>query len=162
MTIIFTNTIKLWKMNKILKVKKKKVGWWLLGALSPSFTLWFTLGCSVFFITMYINILNWVYQVALLSATLGVFFYLIHVEMRIWTTRQKFCEAVLYVCLIRFNSYVQAFFFLFFFFWERSANPLQYSCLQNPTDGGAWWATVHGVIRVGYGWSDSALALRLF
>ena len=22
---------------------------------------------------------------------------------------------------------------------------LQYSCLENPTDGGAWWATVHGV-----------------
>ena len=22
-------------------------------------------------------------------------------------------------------------------------NPLQYSCLQNPTDRGAWWATVH-------------------
>ena len=123
MTIIFTNTIKLWKMNKILKVKKKKVGWWLLGALSPSFTLWFTLGCSVFFITMYINILNWVYQVALLSATLGVFFYLIHVEMRIWTTRQKFCEAVLYVCLIRFNSYVQAFFFLFFFFLRKKCQP---------------------------------------
>ena len=24
-------------------------------------------------------------------------------------------------------------------------NPLQYSCLENPMDGGAWWATVHGV-----------------
>ena len=24
-------------------------------------------------------------------------------------------------------------------------NPLQYSCLENPTDKGAWWATVHGV-----------------
>ena len=23
-------------------------------------------------------------------------------------------------------------------------NPLQYSCLDHPTDGGAWWATVHG------------------
>ena len=26
-------------------------------------------------------------------------------------------------------------------------NPLQYSCLQNPMDGGAWWATVNGVIK---------------
>ena len=26
-----------------------------------------------------------------------------------------------------------------------SDNPLQYSCLENPMDGGAWWATVHGV-----------------
>ena len=24
-------------------------------------------------------------------------------------------------------------------------NPLQYSCLKNPMDRGAWWATVHGV-----------------
>ena len=24
-------------------------------------------------------------------------------------------------------------------------NPLQYSCLDNPMDRGAWWATVHGV-----------------
>ena len=31
---------------------------------------------------------------------------------------------------------------------ERNDNPLQYSCLQNPTDRGAWWAVVHGVIRV--------------
>ena len=25
--------------------------------------------------------------------------------------------------------------------------PLQYSCLENPMDGGAWWAAVHGVGR---------------
>ena len=27
---------------------------------------------------------------------------------------------------------------------EGNDNPLQYSCLENPMDGGAWWATVHG------------------
>ena len=26
-------------------------------------------------------------------------------------------------------------------------NPLQYSCLGNPTDRGAWWATVHGLAK---------------
>ena len=26
-------------------------------------------------------------------------------------------------------------------------NPLQYSCLENPMDRGAWWATVHGVVK---------------
>ena len=26
-------------------------------------------------------------------------------------------------------------------------NPLQYSCLENPTDRGAWWATVHVVTK---------------
>ena len=29
-------------------------------------------------------------------------------------------------------------------------NPLQYSCLENPMDRGAWQATVHGVARVGH------------
>ena len=33
---------------------------------------------------------------------------------------------------------------------ERNGNPLQYSCLENPMDRGAWRATVHGVTRVGY------------
>ena len=28
---------------------------------------------------------------------------------------------------------------------ERNGNPLQYSCLENSMDRGAWWATVHGV-----------------
>ena len=29
----------------------------------------------------------------------------------------------------------------------RHGNPVQYSCLENPMDRGAWWATVHGVIE---------------
>ena len=28
-----------------------------------------------------------------------------------------------------------------------NGNPLQYSCLENPMDGGAWWAAVHGVAK---------------
>ena len=36
--------------------------------------------------------------------------------------------------------------------WKRSpregnGNPLQYSCLENPMDPGAWWTTVHGVAK---------------
>ena len=39
--------------------------------------------------------------------------------------------------------------------WERSlgegnGNPLQYSCLENPMDRGAWQAVVHRVARVGH------------
>ena len=30
---------------------------------------------------------------------------------------------------------------------EGNGNPLQYSCLGNPMDRGAWWATVHGVAK---------------
>ena len=33
---------------------------------------------------------------------------------------------------------------------EGNGNPLQYSCLENPMDRGAWWAAVHGVARVGH------------
>ena len=30
---------------------------------------------------------------------------------------------------------------------EGHGTPLQYSCLENPMDGGAWWAAVHGVVK---------------
>ena len=30
---------------------------------------------------------------------------------------------------------------------EGTSNPLQYFCLENPLDGGAWWATVHVVAK---------------
>ena len=30
---------------------------------------------------------------------------------------------------------------------EGNGNPLQYSCLDNPMDRGAWWATVHGITK---------------
>ena len=32
-------------------------------------------------------------------------------------------------------------------FGEGNGNPLQCSCLENPRDGGAWWATVYGVAQ---------------
>ena len=31
---------------------------------------------------------------------------------------------------------------------EGNGNPLQYSCLENPMDRGAWWATVRGVAEL--------------
>ena len=31
---------------------------------------------------------------------------------------------------------------------EATGNPLQYSCLENPAGRGAWWAIVHGVIKI--------------
>ena len=33
------------------------------------------------------------------------------------------------------------------YYREGIGNPLQYSCLENPMDGGAWWAAVHGVAK---------------
>ena len=33
------------------------------------------------------------------------------------------------------------------YFGEGNGTPLQYSCLENPMDRGAWWAAVHGVAQ---------------
>ena len=33
------------------------------------------------------------------------------------------------------------------YYREGNGNPLQYSCLENPMDRGAWWAAVHGVAK---------------
>ena len=32
-------------------------------------------------------------------------------------------------------------------YWRRKWQALQYSCLENPMDGGAWWATIHGFTK---------------
>ena len=37
---------------------------------------------------------------------------------------------------------------------EGNGTPLQDSCLENPMDGGAWWAAVHGVAKSRTGLSD--------
>ena len=37
--------------------------------------------------------------------------------------------------------------------------PRQCSCLENPRDGGAWWAAISGVARVGHDWSGLAAAV---
>ena len=41
----------------------------------------------------------------------------------------------------RFNPWVQK------IPWRGHGNPLQYSCLENPMDGGAWWAAVHSISK---------------
>ena len=38
---------------------------------------------------------------------------------------------------------------------EGNGTPLQYSCLENSMDGGAWWATVHGVTKSRHDWATS-------
>jgi hypothetical protein len=43
---------------------------------------------------------------------------------------------------------------------EGNGNPLQYFCLENPMDGGAWQATVHGVTKSRTQLSDFTYHLR--
>ena len=43
---------------------------------------------------------------------------------------------------------------------EGNGNPLQYSCLGNPMDGGAWWAAVHGVAKSQARLSDFTFTFR--
>ena len=44
---------------------------------------------------------------------------------------------------------------------EGSGNPLQYSCLENPMGGGAWWAATHGVARSQTRLSDFTFTFHL-
>ena len=48
-------------------------------------------------------------------------------------TSKKYCFILVLICISLMTSD------------EGNGKPLQYSCLENPMDGGAWWATVHGV-----------------
>ena len=50
--------------------------------------------------------------------------------------------ALLWLCSISFFLWLNS-----IPFREGSRNPLQYSCLESPMDGGAWWAAVHGVMK---------------
>ena len=43
---------------------------------------------------------------------------------------------------------------------EGNGNPFQYSCQENPMHRGAWWATVHGVMRVGHDQELSTLTFQ--
>ena len=43
---------------------------------------------------------------------------------------------------------------------EGNGTPLQYSCLENPMGGGAWWAAVHGVAKIRIRLSDITFAFH--
>ena len=45
---------------------------------------------------------------------------------------------------------------------EGNGNPLQYSCLGNPMNRGAWWATIHGVTRVRHMTRDKGTLNKMY
>ena len=72
-----------------------------------------------------------------------------------WIWQQKRCVKATSSVLIQTTTKVG--FFLMMERWqeqqiwgwlgEGDSTPLQYSCRENPMDGGAWWAAVHGVTK---------------
>ena len=55
--------------------------------------------------------------------------------VRVWINRaQNLCFDINLLYLMYTNG-------------EGNGNPLQYSCLENPMDGGAWWAAIYGVAQ---------------
>ena len=56
----------------------------------------------------------------------------------------SFVWTIFLCCLILFKF---LFVFLMYVVGEGNGTPLQYSCLENPMDGGAWWAAVHAVAK---------------
>ena len=44
---------------------------------------------------------------------------------------------------------------------EGNSYPLQYSCLENPIDRGAWWATIHGVTKKTHTFLPSVLSMTI-
>ena len=51
------------------------------------------------------------------------------------------CHPTISSSVVSFSSCLQS------FSGEGNGNPLQFSCLGNPMDRGAWWATVHGITK---------------
>ena len=62
-----------------------------------------------------------------------------------------FCKELLLYMYTHTHIYTGTFMHIFRYSYtytgEGNGTPLQYSCLENPMDGGAWWAAVHGVTK---------------
>ena len=80
------------------------------------------------------------------SSKLCTTFYIVHLLV---AKQLSFCVFNLHF----FDQYVRLSFFSYIYepfmlyIGEDNGNPRQYSCLENPMDGGAWWAAVHGVTK---------------
>ena len=72
---------------------------------------------------------------------------------RLWAFQQWLFSLCSFLYFLSVSIFCPLFFcfmiwrikFLSFNQEEGNGTPLQYSCLETPTDGGAWWAVVHGV-----------------
>ena len=70
-----------------------------------------------------------------------------HNEWVSFTTLTVLPQALLIICLWSCTLYASFFGLCKTCIRRRQWHPTQYSCLENPMDGGAWWAAVHGVTK---------------
>ena len=66
------------------------------------------------------------------------FFFFFNVCLLEWYSFCKFLYNPKHLLLLFMKDYIAG-------YGEGNGTPLQYSCLENPMDRGAWWAAVHGV-----------------
>ena len=84
-----------------------------------------------------------------LNILVGVFLFQVLVLCQVYELHYLLCSGRDYfaqreaVCSLQEHSHLTR--ALGFWRGEGNGTPLQYSCLENPVDGGAWWAAVHGV-----------------
>ena len=84
---------------------------------------------SVNFWSVYFEILLGEYMFIMIVLLIDWPFY--HYKILLFDFSNKFCLKVYFTWYYRYSG-------------EGNGTPLQYSCLENPTDRGAWWAAVHG------------------
>ena len=70
------------------------------------------------------------------SCTIIMIYLFIYLGLYLLSVMYTFQCWCLFICV-----------FLSFYIGEGNGTPLQYSCLENHMDGGAWWAAVHGVAK---------------
>ena len=62
-----------------------------------------------------------------------------HTHTRLWVLSGQVLQGDAFIIEEKKYSYP--------YIGEGNGTPLQYSCLENPMDGGVWWAAVHGVAK---------------
>ena len=80
-----------------------------------------------------LNLINWLQQEVLSESV-----------SNLWRRKKAGVSLVDKLMVLTLNLYLK---FDSMLDGEGNGNPLQYSCLENPMDGGAWWAAVHGVVK---------------
>ena len=74
--------------------------------------------------------------------------YLLHSFTKQYTLVPLTCKVTFVDSLLLVWDTLHTFFAIIFpFIGVENGNPLQYSCLENPRDGGPWWAAVFGVAQ---------------